>query len=67
MHGLPADTPHPELRKHYKNNSVENIEQFEERILATYEAILEKYRGKKILIVAHAGTPRPMLDKYFGI
>ncbi len=50
----------------YKNNSVENIEQFEQRILSAYEDILEKHRGKKILIVAHAGTSRPILHNYFG-
>ena len=33
MGNLPADTSHMELRKLYKNNSVENIEQFEKRIL----------------------------------
>ena len=55
------------LRKAYKNNSVENIEQFEKRILAAYENILQKYAGKKILIVAHAGTARPMLKEYHGL
>ena len=55
------------LRKAYKNNSVENIEQFEKRILAAYENILQKYAGKKILIVAHAGTTRPILKEYHGL
>jgi uncharacterized phosphatase len=64
--GLPADTSHTELRKIYKNNSLENIEKFEKRILTGYEEILKKYPGKKILIVAHAGTSRPILNHYFG-
>jgi len=58
---------HAELRKVYKNNSIENIEQFEKRILTTYEEILKKYKGKKVLIVAHAGTPRPMMHHYMGM
>lgn len=39
MHGIDsADKKnHPALRKIYKNNSVENIEQFEARILRAYE------------------------------
>ena len=67
MGWLPAGTSHVELRKLYKNNSSENIAQFEERILATYENILTKYAGKRILIVAHAGTSRPILHKYMGM
>lgn len=67
MGNLGKDVSHVELRKLYKNNSVENIEQFEKRILSTYEDILIKYRGKKILIIAHAGTPRPILHKYMGM
>lgn len=67
MHNLPKDTPHSELRKLYKNNSIENIEQFEARILGAYENVLAKYKGKRVLIVAHAGTPRPILHNYMGI
>lgn len=67
MGNLPKDTSHVELRKLYKNNSVENIEQFESRIIKTYEEIFTKYAGKRILIVAHAGTPRPILHKYMGM
>lgn len=67
MHNLPKDTPHSELRKLYKNNSVENIEQFEARILGTYENVLAKYKWKRVLIVAHAGTPRPILHHYMGM
>ena len=54
------------IRTLYKNNSTEGIEAFESRILEAYAAILEKYHGKKILIVAHAGTSRPILHHYFG-
>ena len=60
----PAD--HPTLRKYYKNNSTENLEQFEERILGAYKEILEKYKDKKILIIGHAGTSRPVLEHYCG-
>ena len=42
---------HPRLRSFYKNNSTENITQFEERILSAYTNVLEKYAGKKILII----------------
>lgn len=42
---------HPALRRFYKNNSTENIEQFEERIIGAYTDILRQYEGKKILIV----------------
>ena len=64
MGNLPKDAPHTELRKLYKNNSSENIAQFEARILTAYENILTKHAGKRILIVAHAGTSRPILHKY---
>ncbi|MDD2693842.1 MAG: class I tRNA ligase family protein [Candidatus Gracilibacteria bacterium] len=67
MKGLPTDTSHVELRKIYKNNSAENLEQFEKRILAAYEDVLAKYKGKRVLIIAHAGTPRPILANYMGM
>ena len=67
MWNFPKDVPHTELRKLYKNNSSENIEQFEARILTAYENILTKHAGKRILIVAHAGTSRPILHKYMGM
>lgn len=66
MAGLPLDASDTELRKVYKNNSVENIEKFEDRILAAYENALSKYKWKKVLIVAHAGTPRPLIHHYLG-
>lgn len=65
--GLPEDAPHIELRKLYKNNSVENIDQFEKRIISAYQDVLKKYKGKRVLMVAHAGTPRPILHYYFGM
>lgn len=42
---------HATLRSYYKNNSTENVEQFEERIIGAYTDILSQYSGKKILIV----------------
>lgn len=67
MNNLPKDATHIELRKIYKNNTIENTIQFETRILAAYENILKKYAGKRILIVAHAGTSRPILHTYMGM
>ena len=67
MAGFAVDTSHIELRKVYKNNSAENIEQFEARIIKTYQDVLIKYKGKRVLIVAHAGTPRPILHTYMGM
>jgi isoleucyl-tRNA synthetase len=55
---------HETLRKSYKNNTTENINQFEERILSAYKDLLEAHAGKKILIVGHSGTPKPILYKY---
>ena len=55
---------HPKLRSYYKNNSVENVSQYEERIIKAYVDILQKYKWKKVLIVAHAGTSRPILRQY---
>ena len=64
---LPPDTPHDELRRKYKENKVESVALFEERIISGYADILEKYRWKRVLIVAHAGTSRPILHKYFWV
>ena len=44
-------TDHPTLRSFYKNNTTENIEQFETRIIGAYEKLLQEHKGKKILIV----------------
>ncbi len=65
MHGLDV-ADHPKLRSFYKNNATENIEQFEARIVVAYTDILKQYAGKKILIVGHAGTSRPILHGYAG-
>ncbi len=62
----PSVVTDAQIRTMYKNNSLENIEKFEKRILKGYEDTLKRYPGKKILIVAHAGTSRPMLNHYFG-
>lgn len=62
----PSAVTDPQIRTMYKNNSLENIEKFEMRILMGYKNILEKYSGKKVLIVGHAGTSRPILNHYFG-
>jgi isoleucyl-tRNA synthetase len=64
---LPVDVPHAELRKKYKENKTENTEQFQKRILTWYEDVLRQYAWKKVLIVAHAGTSRPILHTYFGL
>lgn len=55
------------MRKITKNNDEENIEQFENRILSAYENILKNFKGKRILIVGHHGTPQPILAKYHNI
>ena len=49
--GMDEDTAHSEIRKIYKNNSKENLEQFEKRIENAYQSILKEYSGKRILIV----------------
>ncbi len=43
MHGLDV-ADHPRLRSFYKNNTVENIAQFEKRIIIAYQNILEQYK-----------------------
>jgi len=39
------------VRPIYRENSTENTAQFEKRIMEAYADILEKYHGKRILIV----------------
>lgn len=67
MRGYPADASHQDLRKIYKNNSIENIEQFEARIITAYQKFLQEHEGKRVLLVAHAGTPRPILHHFMGM
>lgn len=55
----------PERARVYRNNSVENIEQFDLRNKKAYEQILEKYKWKKVLIVAHGGNFRS-IAKYLN-
>ncbi len=40
----PVEVTDAQIRTLYKNNSLENIEKFENRILAGYENILSKYK-----------------------
>ena len=42
----------------YRENSQESFDQFTARVEVGFRKIQEKYRGKKVLIVAHAGTAR---------
>jgi isoleucyl-tRNA synthetase len=65
MVGLPPDAPHNELRRKYKENKKEWLDAFEQRIMSAYIDILEKYKWKRVLIVAHAGTSRPIIHRYF--
>ncbi len=54
------------IRRIYKEHGGENIDTFTARIIPAYESILQKYKGKRILIIAHAGSVRPIIDHYFG-
>lgn len=65
--GKNIEFSHENIRRIYKEEGGENIQAFTSRIIPAYEDILEKYRGKRVLIVAHAGSVRPILDKYFGL
>lgn len=58
MYGV---TETSDMRRLYKEeNGVENIEQFEARVLSTFNQIKAENEGKNVLIVAHAGTFRPI-------
>lgn len=57
---------HENIRRIYKEEGGENIDTFTDRIIPAYKEVLEKFKGKKVLIVAHSGSVRPILDKYFG-
>lgn len=50
----------------YRENSTENFEVFAARVKNGYDAIREKYSGKKILLVAHGGTGRALGHTEFG-
>ena len=65
-HGTNIACTPESVRPIYRENSTENTAQFEKRIMEAYEDILEKYHGKKVLIVGHAGTSKPILKNYFG-
>jgi isoleucyl-tRNA synthetase len=51
----------------YRNNDEENYTTFTERVLAGYEEVLHKYKGKKILVVAHGGTGRVLRGHLLGL
>lgn len=52
-----------DLTKVYRNNSEENIEKFEKRVLDWYKNIEQKFPGKNILIVSHGWVFR-CINKY---
>lgn len=55
-----------EFRKFFRdknNNTVESVEEFNARAKEAFEEIQEKYAGKNVLIIGHAGTIRPILKK----
>jgi broad specificity phosphatase PhoE len=60
---LKNDTEFRRFFRDKKNNQVESVEEFEKRVLESYEEIQEKYKGKNILITAHTGTIRPIIKK----
>lgn len=65
-HGTNIPCTPETVRPIYRENSTENTAQFEKRIMEAYADILKKYEGKRILIVGHAGTSKPILKNYFG-
>ena len=54
-----------DLTRLYRNNTKENLENFEKRVISAYKEIEEKYAGKNVLIVAHGWTFRP-INKYLN-
>lgn len=46
--------------KSWKYNKVEDVVDFDNRVLECYKEIEEKYKWKNVLIVAHSGTFRPI-------
>ena len=54
-----------ELARYYRNNSVENLEKFENRVKNAYKEVSEKYAGKNILIISHGWTFR-VINKYLN-
>jgi isoleucyl-tRNA synthetase/bisphosphoglycerate-dependent phosphoglycerate mutase len=51
----------------YRNNETEPYAKFAERVLVSLEDIRKKYKGKKILIVAHGGTGRVIRGHMLGM
>ncbi|MGE4443542.1 MAG: isoleucine--tRNA ligase [Candidatus Altimarinota bacterium] len=54
-----------ELTKVYRNNSEENIEKFEQRVIEGYKNVEEKFDGKNVLIISHGGVFR-CINKYLN-
>lgn len=54
-----------ELSRIYRNNSEENVLEFEKRVIDWYKLVEEKYAWKNILIVSHGGVFRP-INKYIN-
>lgn len=48
-----------------KYNKVEDVVDFDKRVLECYKEIEEKYKWKNVLIVAHSGTFRP-INRYIN-
>lgn len=59
------DLKRNELIKIYRNNKVENLEQFENRVLEAYREISSKYEWKNVLLVSHGWTFR-VINKYLN-
>lgn len=54
-----------DLTKVYRNNSEENIEKFEKRVIEWYKNIEQKFPGKNVLIVSHGWVFR-CINKYIN-
>ncbi|MDD3646774.1 MAG: isoleucine--tRNA ligase [Candidatus Gracilibacteria bacterium] len=57
-----------EMRKVYKSkeyNKVEDVVDFDNRVLEAYKEVRETYRGKNVLIVGHTGSFRP-INRYLN-
>ncbi len=54
-----------DLTKVYRNNSEENIEKFEKRVIEGYKNVEEKFAWKNVLIISHGGVFR-CINKYLN-
>ncbi len=64
----------PELLQHWWNNPTETTPpegesflQFNYRVLECWQALLDKYQGKKLLLITHAGVTRTILMHVLGM